>query len=100
MQYQIAQMPLPPVLYKFEQMRLFADLPVEARGTLTKIAEGLFDKYYLQPRTALLRGRHEEALKQTDRISSVVEHADSALQIEETQFQRQIAQWRERVNDA
>jgi hypothetical protein len=94
--------PLAPVMYKFQQMRLLGDVPIapEVRETLTKFTGSLFEKYYIQPRLALLRGDSEFLLKRIGRIGDVIEHADYAQPIAEAEFQKQIAQWRDRLNSA
>jgi hypothetical protein len=96
------QAPLAPVLYKFQQMRLLGDVPIapEGREMLTKLTGNLFEKYYIQPRLALLRGDSEFLLKRLGRIGDVIEHADYAQPIVEAEFQKQIAQWRDRLNSA
>jgi hypothetical protein len=98
--FKLLQAPLPPAIYKLQEMRLFAELPDDARIVMTNFLGDLFEKYYLQPRAALLRGQHEAVLKRIDRIGSVIEQADAAAPIAESQFQQAIAQWRERLNEA
>lgn len=94
------RMPLVPVLFAFQQLRIFDDLGDDGRDMLAKLTAGVFEKYWLQPRTALLRGRHEAALKRADRINSAVEQPDVATVISEADFQREIAKWRDRVREA
>ncbi len=99
LRFRLFQTPMPVVIYKLEQMHLFKDLPGEAREYLTALGEKIFDIYYLQPRNDRLRGRQEAALTRVDRIGTVLEQAASAVPIAEETFQKQIADWRERVRE-
>jgi len=89
------------VMYRYEQMKVLTNLPPDARDTLTKgVTANLFQRYLVEPRLALLRGRHEDAIKRVDRIGNVIEDAAFAAPIHDTAFNQQIAQWRDRVKDA
>ena len=89
------------VLHKYQQMRVLADLGEPGQDMLTKnITAPLFHRYHIEPRLALLRGRHEDALKRADRIGTILDQTDLALQVPEDQFQQQIAKWRGRVIEA
>ncbi|GEM_PF-2944478 len=92
----------PAVLYNYEQMKVLKNLqPAEAQDMLTKvITANLFQRYFVEPRMVLLRGRHDDAMKRADRMSSVIENAASAVPIPDAEFNQQIAQWRDRVKEA
>lgn len=89
------------VFHKYQQMKVLSELGEHGQEMLTKnITANLFHKYYFEPRIALLRGRHEDALKRADRIGTILDQTDLALQLPEDQFQQQIAKWRNRVLEA
>jgi len=67
---------------------------------LLKLASDLLDAYYRQPREMLLRGKHEAALARIERIGSVLDQDDVAVPIGDAQFQRDIAKWRDELDDA
>ncbi|MCI0681398.1 MAG: hypothetical protein L0Y71_04775 [Gemmataceae bacterium] len=86
------------VLAKYQQLKVLTDLGDAGQDMLTKnITATLVHKYAVEPRTALLRGRYEDALKRADRIGTILDHTDLAAPIPEEQFHQQIATWRERV---
>lgn len=94
---------LPPaVIYRYEQMKVYSNLqPAQAQDTLTKgITANLFQRYFVEPRMDLLRGRYEDAIKRADRIGNVIEDAAFAAPIHDAAFNQQIAQWRDRVKAA
>jgi hypothetical protein len=83
---------------KLEEMRLSEGLlPKEAANRLLVIVFDLLTKYYQEPREMLLRGQHDAALKRLDRINEVIAQDREARQLDEAQFQRDIAQWREKL---
>lgn len=84
---------------QYNQMKLAGDLAAPARDFLLKTTEDLFQRYALAPRDFLIRGQPEQAVKRLDRMRTVLDDLDFAS-VDEKEFQRRIADWRERLNHA
>jgi hypothetical protein len=98
--FAIELVPVAAAVYRLQEMRVLFDLPDDAQVTLLTIIGDLFTKYYQQPHDMLLRGQYDPAQARIDRIGDVLEQDKFAQQIEETQFQQEVAKWRQQMKDA
>jgi phage antirepressor YoqD-like protein len=92
--------PWSPVLQRYQDLRIYADLPNEARQTLENITAELFDRYYRQPGEMLVRGKTEALPRRLERIRAVSDDADFGSPKDEQELAQLAAAWRERVNAA
>ena len=96
-EFQARLAPWTGVFMKYRVMNLAQDLLPEARETLTAISADLVNKFYLQPEDQFIRGNYEFVL---DRLFRLRDEIETPLPFDEREFPRQVAQWREAVNDA
>ena len=89
--------PVTQVIGRYQQLHVFAELPPEAQKMLVHLTGELFDKYCMQPREMLSRGKLESLPRRLDRIRSVVEDAEFTNPKEEIDLVKEAAVWRERV---
>ena len=96
-----AQAPTAPVIQRYRELRVFAELPPLALEVLmNKITMPLFEQYYVEPSEMLIRGKSEALPRRLDRIRAVIDDGEVANAQEEQELAKQAAVWRERVNQA
>lgn len=91
--------PWPPVLERYHELQLLADIPPPARDTLLKITSDLFERYYRQPGEMLERGKTDALPRRLERIRAVVDDAEFSAGDADT-FAPRVADWRQRVKKA
>ncbi len=98
--YLLNQFPLGSILGQYNDMKVYRELPDQARGLLLQKTRELYGVFYIQPEEYMLRGQFTEALKRLERIRAVVEMEEAAQQPDSALVQKRIAEWRERVKEA
>ncbi len=91
--------PWAQVLVRMTQLKLFQELAPQAREVLVKnFVLDLFLKYQLQPREMLLRG--QDVSRRLSRIAPLLDNPALASLNEDPNFQKRVAEWREKINEA
>jgi hypothetical protein len=98
LRFQRQQIPGAVLGLHLQEMRL--DIPEQALVQLSSFTVQLFNLVAVQPREFFLHGQFDAAFKRLDRIRNVLETEEAANPLEKAEFQRQIAEWRERVRQA
>jgi hypothetical protein len=87
------------VLLRLNQIKLFQELAPPARDVLVKnLVVDLFHKYQIQPREMMLRG--QDVSRRLSRIAPLLDNAALASLGEDPEFQKNVAEWRQKMNDA
>jgi hypothetical protein len=92
-------LPWPPIIRRYQELRIYLDLPLPAQKSLLAVTRRLLDKYDREPGEMLIRGKIDLLPRRLERIRSAVEDAEFATQ-QEPELVKQAAIWRERVNKA
>jgi len=92
--------PWPPVLQRYQDLRILGELPPAARVALLNVTAELFDRYYRQPGEMLARGKADLLPRRLERIRAVSDDAEFANVRDDRELAKLAAAWRERVNQA
>ncbi len=98
LRFQRQQIPGSVLGLHFQELQL--DVPEQALVQLSSFTVQLFNLFAVQPRDFFLHGQFDAAFKRLDRIRTVLETEEAATPLEKAEFQKQIADWRERVRQA
>lgn len=102
LRYHQRLVPKGEIEFRLMQLRLFApdDLHPLALNRLMRFVGEVFDKYLLQPRSMMLHGRTDEALRRLHRIIGVLDDLDLTLDPAKVgNFEARVEKWREKVNE-
>lgn len=91
--------PWPTIVSQLQQMKMYSDIPDEARKVLIERIGELFTAFYLQPEEFFLRGQFDSTLKRIDRIRTPLEQEDF-VGADKKQNEAVIADFRKRLIDA
>lgn len=92
--------PWPPVLKRYQELRILSELPQAARVNLINVTAQLFDRYYLQPGEMLARGKSDALPRRLERIRGVLDDAEFSSDRDDRELTKLAAAWRDRVNKA
>lgn len=94
-----SQLPGLPIIRRYQEMRIYLDLPLPAQKYLWTVTRRLLEKYDREPGEMLIRGKIDLLPRRLERIRSAVEDAEFSSP-KESELLKEAAAWRERVNKA
>jgi hypothetical protein len=95
--FQFALIPWIAVQDQMARMKLFTELPVQARTTLLPLAGKLCERFGLEARRSMLRGQLDQTIQRLDVIRSSLDDLEFAP-LPPEELQKNLAEWRNRVN--
>jgi hypothetical protein len=92
--------PWPPILRRYQELRIFFELPPAALEGLLMRTSALLERYDREPGELLIRGKIDVLPRRLERARTAVEDAEFADPQTEQALLKEAAVWRERVKDA